>query len=38
MKEYTKPIIKEEEVVLDIIAQSFGDDLPGDKEVPNFWS
>lgn len=31
MKEYTKPTIKEEQLVLeDIIAASFGGDQPGD--------
>ena len=40
MKEYTKPMAEKLvfDYLEDIIAQSFGDDLPGDKEVPNFWS
>jgi hypothetical protein len=39
MKEYNKPIMIEEELqIVDVIAQSFGDDLPGDREITDFWS
>ncbi len=38
MKEYITPVIEEEVVELeDVIAESFGQDLPGDTEGP-FWS
>ncbi len=38
MKEYVTPVIEEEVVELeDVIAESFGQDLPGDTEGP-FWS
>ncbi len=37
MKEYVTPIIEEELIELeDIMAESFGQDLPGDTEGPFF--
>lgn len=38
MKDYIKPSIIEEEFdIVDIIAKSFGNPQPGDREVTDFW-
>lgn len=39
MKQYSKPeIIAEEAIIVeDVIAKSFGESLPGDREIGDFW-